>query len=153
MAKFLCGILLVLGTISAPVYGQRTGYQPANMWGGYKDKESKPGVFRIVAKVNAYSGGARRAYAMAHYRAAELLKEKGFTHLRILKMKSSEMVRQGQRATGSNFGKTHIWARGASGIDDSEGCEMKGKKAARCQTLSVDAMMEQYRRHIDFKVY
>ncbi|MDN3646364.1 hypothetical protein QWY75_09150 [Pontixanthobacter aestiaquae] len=138
---------------AAPAAAQRVGYQPANMWGGYKDKETKPGIYRVVAKLNAWSGGARRAYAMAHYRAAEIMAGKEFTHFRILKMKSSELVMQGSTPTGSNFGKTHLWVRGASGADDVEGCDMKGKKADRCVTLSVSETMALYRKQLDFEKY
>src|SRR5687768_7127174 len=84
-ARLIGAVLIALALGATPAAAQIVKYGPAGFWGGYKEKEIEPGVWNVSASLNAASGGGMVAAAMANYRAAELIKAKGFTHMRVLK--------------------------------------------------------------------
>ena len=142
--KHLCLALAAAFTLAAvPAAAQVTQYRPANIWGGYKEKQIAPGIWRIRASANAASGGLDRARAITRYRAAELLKSLGFTHMRILDSGGWEL----NSADGSYSplstgpGYARLVVRGATGPDDVAGC--RSRDASRCVTRPIaDVMAE-----------
>lgn len=143
-------LLATLALLAAPAAAQ-SSYGPANFWGGYKDHEIAPGVWRIRATANAASGGQGAAKAMAHYRAAELLKAKGFSHVRVLDIGGWGLFEPGFVARGMDDGPGYatVTVRGAVGPDDLAGC--RARTARYCYTIAADALMASARRHFTFR--
>ncbi|WHU04982.1 hypothetical protein [Sphingomonas sp. NIBR02145] len=133
---------------AAPLRMQGIGYRPANLWGGYSEKEIRPGVFRVTARYNTVSGGVVMATAAANYRSAELMKQRGFAFMRVLKYGGFELGSPtgALQSYGQGPGYAHLLVRGAAGPDDRTGCEMN--RADRCETLSVDVVLEKWRPFI-----
>lgn len=138
------GLILVAILAAAPAPAQVAGYQPKTFWGGYKEKEIRPGVWRITASYNAISGGGDAAAAAVNYRAAELMKAKGFAYMRVLKSGGFSLGTQtGPMPThGDGPGYAHITVRGADGAGDVAGCDTRAKD--RCVTLEVDAVLRRW---------
>ena len=148
--------LAALGAVfaAAPAAAQFVGYRPANLWGGYDERELEPGVWRVSARLNALSGGGPTARAMANYRAAQVLKQRGFSHMRVLSQRGfslGQTISDGRRITqriGGGPGYAQLVVRGARGADDRDGC--RDRRAERCVTVSVDAVMDSWRPYLDF---
>jgi hypothetical protein len=140
------GLVAALASLLLCVPGsaQVAGYQPKTFWGGYKEKQVRPGVWRITASYNAASGGGSAAAAAVNYRAAELMKAKGFAYLRVLKSGGFALGTQtGPIPTyGDGPGYAHITVRGATGPEDVAGCETRAKN--RCETLAIEAVLKRW---------
>ena len=63
-----------------------TDYGKMNMTGGFSEKEVEPGVWRVIGRSN---GVVRRGFGrdMAVYRAAEIMKQKGFSTFHVIDQK------------------------------------------------------------------
>lgn len=127
----------------------QSSYGPANFWGGYKDRQVEPGIWRIRATANPASGGQLAAEAMALHRAAELLRDKGFTHIRILVSTGWGLFDPERgyvpRNTDGATGYATVTVRGAKGADDVEGCRTSVRR--NCYTIAVDEMMRRAAPH------
>ena len=150
-ARLFGAVLVALALGATPAAAQFVKYGPAGLWGGYKEKEVEPGVWKVTASLNAASGGAPVATAMANYRAAELVKAKGFSHMRVLEHGGFELgltIGTTQTLSGGP-GYAHLTVRGAAGEADVDGC--REKKAEKCLTLPVDEVMAQWRPYLRFR--
>jgi hypothetical protein len=114
------------------------------MGGGFSDKEVSPGVWRVSFALSALQGGHPAAVARAHYRAAEIVKQHGFTHMRILNAKGFELgLTVGTTTTfDGGPGYAQLTVRGAAGADDVEGC--LARDTSRCVTLAVDEVLAKW---------
>ena len=138
-----------LALAATPAAAQVVKYGPAGFWGGYKEKEVEPGVWQVSASLNAASGGGQVAAAMANYRAAELMKAKGFSHMRVLKHGGFELDLGKGAGYGAGPGYAHLTVRGATGEADTEGC--REKSADKCRTLAVDEVMAWWKPYLRFR--
>jgi len=127
--------LLVAGCAGRPFTA--TTYGPANLLGGYKDKEIEPGVWRVTGLGNGIAGeGFGRN--VAAYRAAELMKAAGFSHFQVLRQKG-RMTRQGG-AYGSFMGESmEMDIRGVNDPAAPLACRDKSPEA--CMTLPVEVVL------------
>lgn len=127
--------------------GTATKYRPANLFGGYEDKEIEPGLWKVKARSNgiAEAGFARN---MATYRAAEILSARGFTHMQIVNQKGhAEMMRSG--ADMRHIGETMtLWVRGTNEPGAPPTC--RAKYEALCFTVPVARTMERTKPLLTF---
>jgi hypothetical protein len=148
---YCSAIALTLGLLASPIQAQFVKYGRAGFWGGYKDKEISPGIWRVSASLNAASGGGAGAVAMANYRAAEIVKDHGFGYIRILKTKgfSLDVSGNGYSPNGYGPGYAELTARGAKDLADDGDC--LAANPSRCTTLKIDEMMTRWRPFMRFK--
>ena len=117
-----------------------TTYGPMALLGGYSEKEVEPGLWRVTGRSNGIAGqGFGRD--MAVYRAAELMKARGFSHFQIVdqKGKITMMGRVGGAATNYVGEFLTVTVRGAS--DPRAALACRAKLASACGTLSTDEIM------------
>ncbi len=133
----------VLSSCSAPA-ATATKYRPAYIFGGYSEKEIEPGVWRVTGRSNgvAESGFGRN---MAAYRAAELLKGKGFSHMQVIDQKGKERYFGvgGAPATSRAGEFLTLTVRGANGPAPPSDC--RAKRPDQCFTLDIDVVMARLR--------
>lgn len=82
-----------------------TKYRPAGLIGGYSESEIEPGIWRVSGRSNgiAEQGFGRN---MAMYRAAEIMRDMGFTEFHIIDQKGkTTTMRQGYGGVGSFAGE------------------------------------------------
>jgi hypothetical protein len=108
---------------------------------GTKEKEIAPGIWQVRASANAASGGYDHARAQVDRRAGELMRAKGFTHVRILDRGGFSLDSADGSYTPGGVGPGYatIVVRGASGMDDVAGCRARNPK--RCATRPVAALI------------
>lgn len=143
-------LLLALAAVSPADArpGTATKYRPANLFGGYKDKQVEPGVWRIDARSN---GIAEPGFAqnMAVYRAAEVIRAAGFTHIQVIKQKGEVTSMGFSRASMSHAGESmSLWVRGAN--TDALPSDCRAKDPAQCFTIPVARAMERTRPLLTF---
>ncbi len=149
-AKAAClalAMLLGVGVADARP-GTATKYRPANMLGGYSDKEIEPGLWRIKARAN---GIAEPGFAqnMAIYRAAELLDARGFSHMQVVDQKGKSMsMGFGGASPSYAGGDMTLWVRGAQDAAASSQCQ--AKDAALCFTVPVRRTLDRVRPFLTF---
>jgi hypothetical protein len=124
--------------------GTATKYRPSYIFGGYSDKQVEPGVWRITGRSNgiAESGFGRN---MATYRAAEVVKAAGFSHMQIIEQKGRVST-----INGSSAGEfLTLTVRGVN--DPAPPTDCREKQPSQCFTLGVDDVMARLRplMHID----
>jgi hypothetical protein len=121
-----------------------TRYRPAGLLGGYGERVVEPGVWRVTGSSNgiAETGFGRN---MAMYRAAELVRAAGFSHVQILDQRGRES-RMNSRTIGESL---DLWVRGANGPAPPADCRARNPQA--CFTVPVDEIMARLRPllHID----
>lgn len=124
--------------------GTATKYRPSYIFGGYSEKQIEPGIWLVKARSNgiAESGFGRN---MAAYRAAELLKAQGFSHMQILKQygKQSFFGTGGGAATNSAGEFLNLTVRGAH--NPSAPADCRDKLPTSCTTLAIDPLMARLR--------
>lgn len=83
MARYLLllGIVLLSACAGQP---KVVAYGPMTARGGYQEEEIEPGVWRVFARSGGEAGPGY-AREIAEYRAAEMLKARGFSWVQILK--------------------------------------------------------------------
>lgn len=117
--------------------------------GGYQEVEVEPGVWRILAR-SIGKDDAGYARNMAEYRAGELLKAQGFSHVQML-------VQNGRWELGKQFGRgrrrvhsseMEVIVRGAH--DRSPPPECHEANTHSCYTQSAESMMAGARPKIEF---
>ena len=145
-------ILLLLGMVllSACAGGPKVvPYGPMTERGGYQETEIEPGVWQITARSGG-EAGAGYAAAMAEYRAAEMLRSRGFTWVQILKefphTVLSEDLGGGRRRVLSE--DMELTVRGAHDSSKPTDCRQTG--AQRCWTFTADLIMKQARKRLRF---
>jgi hypothetical protein len=82
------GLILAALTLTACA----TGYQAKGLTGGYRDAQLSENIFMVTFEGNAYTD-KDRANGFAMLRAAEITRERGYTHFKILS--SQDKDRQG----------------------------------------------------------
>jgi hypothetical protein len=84
MARYFMLLGIVLLTSGCAGWaGDVVPYGPMSARGGYEEEEIEPGVWRILARSGG-EAGSDYARNMAEYRAGELLKARGFSHVQML---------------------------------------------------------------------
>ena len=119
--------------------GLATSYRPANLIGGYSEKEVEPGIWRVRGESN---GVARRGFGkdMAVYRAAELMKQQGFERFQVLDQEGRQQsisVGGGSPSSAGEFLK--LWIAGLE--EGQEPLPCRAEEQSRCAILSVDTVM------------
>ena len=124
-------------------------YGPMSDRGGYQEEEIEPGVWRISARSNG-NAGADYAWNMAEYRAGELLKAQGFSHIQMLdrmgRWELSDERAGGRRRLLSDA--MEVTVRGAH--DQSQPTDCRAHKRDSCWTLGIEAMMAGIRPRLKF---
>jgi hypothetical protein len=138
----LAAAALLAGCAGRP--GTATKYRPSYIFGGYSDKLVEPGVWKVTGRSNgiAESGFGRN---MAAYRAAEIVKAAGFTHMQIIEQKGRVST-----INGSSAGEfLTLTVRGAN--DPAPPADCREKRPDQCFTLNVAEVMSRLRplMHID----
>jgi len=144
----LAATALLAGCASRP--GTATKYRPSYIFGGYSEKEIEPGIWKVTGRSNgiAESGFGRN---MAAYRAAELMKAAGFTHMQIIGQKGriSSFSVGGGPPTHSAGEFLELTVRGTN--DPAPPSECRAKRPDQCFTLAIDPLLARLRpaMHID----
>ena len=132
--------------------GGRTGvnvYGRMSVRGGYHEGEVEPGVWRILARSNG-KGGAGYARNMAEYRAGQLLKARGFSHVQMLaqigRWEIGEDIGGGERRVISD--QMAVTVRGAH--DGSPPSDCRASNPSACYTERADAMMASAQPNLKF---
>jgi hypothetical protein len=124
--------------------GTATKYRSSYIFGGYGDKLVEPGVWKVTGRSNgiAESGFGRN---MAAYRAAEVVKAAGFSHMQIIAQKGRVSTING----GSAGEFLTLTVRGVN--DPAPPTDCREKQPDQCFTLAVDEVMARLRPllHID----
>jgi len=128
---------LLLGGCAGRAFTATT-YGPQALFGGYQEKEIEPGIWRITGNSNGPAGeGFGRNVAL--YRAAELIKGKGFSHFQVLDQQGKTTM-IGYGAPTSFAGETmKLTVRGVN--DPAEPLVCRAKVPDHCATLSVETVM------------
>lgn len=136
LTAFLIYVMAITPSPAPARSGLATKYKPDGMKGGYRDKLIAPNMWEVSAAANGFSE-RDLARNMAIYRAAEVVKNAGFTHMQIVnqKGKSREFVNIGGFA-GANLKLTVVGTNSPSPPD-----ECKAKNPAACYTLPVDEVI------------
>lgn len=143
-------LLLSMVLLSACAGRQKVvAYGPMTERGGYQETEVEPGVWQITARSGG-EAGAGYADAMAEYRAAEMLKSRGFTWVQILKefprTLLSEDLGGGRRRVLSE--DMELTVRGAHDPSKPTDCRQTG--ALRCWTFTPDMIMKRAGKRLRF---
>jgi hypothetical protein len=150
MARYLVLLGIVLLTSACAGWPAVVPYGPMSARGGYQEEEIEPGVWRILARSGG-EAGAGYARTMAEYRAGELLKARGFSHVQILKeygrWELSEELGGGRRRVLSD--QMEVTVRGAH--DRSPPTDCREPSPGRCSTFTTDAMMTGARPASNFR--
>lgn len=124
-------------------------YAPMSARGGYQEEEVRPGVWRVLARSSAKADEGH-AWNMAEYRAGELLKARGFSHLQMLdrngRWELSGQLGGGRRRVLSEA--MEVTVRGAH--DPSPPTDCHAPNSASCSTLNIEAMMAGIRPRLKF---
>lgn len=149
MARYL--LLLGIVLLSSACAG-RPGvvpYGPMSARGGYQEEEIGPDMWRILARSNG-KAGADYAWNMAEYRAGELLKARGFSHIQVLdrngRWELSDELGGGRRRVLSDA--MEVTVRGAH--DRSPPTDCRAPNSSSCWTLDIEAMMAGIRPRLKF---
>ena len=147
IALALAAAVLLSGCAGRP--GTATKYRPSYIFGGYSDKQIEPGVWKVTGRSNgiAETGFGRN---MAAYRAAELVRAAGFTHMQVLEQKGKASTMRVGGGSPSNAGEyLTLTVRGAN--DPAPPADCRDKRPDQCFTLNVAEVMARLRPflHID----
>ena len=145
-----CLLLLGMVLLSACAGHQRVvAYGPMSERGGFQENEVEPGVWQVTARSGGEAGPGYAA-AMAEYRAAEMLKSRGFTWVQILKefprTLLSEDLGGGRRRVLSE--DMELTVRGAHDPSKPTDCRQTG--ALRCWTFTPDVIMKRAGKRLRF---
>lgn len=138
----LASAALLAGCAGRP--GTATKYRSSYIFGGYSDKQIEPGLWKVTGRSNgiAESGFGRN---MAAYRAAEIVKAAGFSHMQIIEQKGKVST-----INGSSAGEyMTLTVRGAN--DPAPPTDCREKQPDQCFTWAVDEVLARLRplMHID----
>ncbi|HEX8380949.1 MAG TPA: hypothetical protein VF619_10425 [Allosphingosinicella sp.] len=138
----LAAAALLAGCSGRP--GTATKYRSSYIFGGYSEKIVEPGVWKVTGRSNgiAEPGFGRN---MAAYRAAELVKAAGFSHMQIIQQKG-----RASTINGSSAGEfLTLTVRGVN--DPAPPTDCREKQPDQCFTLGVEQTMARLRPllHID----
>ena len=143
----VCGIVLLTSACA----GQTgvTPYGPMSIQGGYHEEEVEPGLWRILARSSS-KAGTGYARNMAEYRAGELLKARGFSHVQMLAQigrweLGADLGRGERRVVGDQMALT---VRGAHDGSPPSDCRTSNRSA--CYTERTDTMMDGARPYLAF---
>ena len=118
--------------------GLATKYRSSYLLGGYSDKMVEPGVWKVTGRSNgvAESGFGRN---MAAYRAAEIVKAAGFSHMQVIAQKG-----KAQTINGGSAGEfLTLTVRGVNAPAPPTDC--REKQPGQCFTVAVDDVMARLR--------
>ena len=145
--------LILLGTIllTAACAGQPkvVVYGPMTERGGYQEEEIEPGVWRVFARSGGEAGPGY-AGVMAEYRAAEMLKARGFPWVQILKeFPRTELTELDSKGRASVIREDMaLTVRGA--YDPSKPADCRQTGLQRCWAFTPDMMMKRARKRLRF---
>lgn len=149
MTRHLMLLGIVLLTSACAGQSRVVAYGPMTGRGGYQEEEIEPGVWRVLARSGGEAGPGYAGH-MAEYRAAEMLKARGFPWVQILKefprTVLSEDLGGGRRRVISE--DMELTVRGAYDPSKPTDCRQTGLQ--RCWTFTPDMMMKQAREHLRF---
>ena len=141
------GVLLLLSLLAACSTSGRPGlatkYRPMNIFGGYSEKLIEPGLWKVSGGSN---GMAEVGFGrdVAAYRAAEIIKAAGFSHMQIVDQRGATRTVSvgggGGRPAGENL---DLWVRGTN--DPAAPLDCRAKNAASCATIDVADLMMRLR--------
>ena len=119
--------------ITASTYGKM------HLFGGYSDKEIEPGVWKVTGAGNGPAGpGFGRNVAV--YRAAEIVKAKGFSHIQVLKQKGRSRSVGLSGGSMSYAGETmELVVRGTN--DPAAPIACRDKQPEACMILAADEII------------
>jgi hypothetical protein len=118
--------------------GLATKYRSTYLLGGYSDKIVEPGMWKVTGRSN---GVSRSGFGrdMAAYRAAEIVKAAGFSHMQVIAQKGKSST-----VNGSSAGEfLTLTVRGVN--DPSPPSDCREKQPGQCFTLAVDDVMARLR--------
>jgi len=136
IAALAAAMAMVAGGTAEARSALATRYQRGGLFGGYSEKEIEPGVWRVSASANAPAG---RGFGvnMALYRAAELMKEQGYSHVQFLDGRGTETT---MRNGGAYLNQRYrVVVRGAHGPAAPTDC--RAEDPANCTTMPVAQVM------------
>ena len=140
MTRYLVLLAIVLLTSACAGRPGVAPYGPMSARGGYQEVQVGPGVWRILAR-SIGKDGAGYARNMAEYRAGELLKARGFSHVQVLgqngRWELGKQFGRGRRRVHTN--EMEVIVCGAH--DRSPPPECHETNAHSCYTQSVESMM------------
>jgi len=116
-----------------------TGYGRMSLLGGYSDKQIEPGLWRVSATTNGYSGESS-AFDMALYRAAEIARDAGFPYFQVVRSDFGVLpVIAGNTMSFSGGGQNaRLRIRGAREANAPLACEVE---ASACRAYSVEEVL------------
>ena len=116
-----------------------TTYGKMHLFGGYTDKEIEPGVWKVSGAGNGPAGpGFGRNVAV--YRAAEIAKARGFSHVQVLRQRGKARSVSVGGGPGSFSGENmELIVRGTN--DPAAPLACRDKTPEACMTLSVEQIM------------
>ena len=148
-SAILLVLLASLGGCGSGRPGTATKYRPAALFGGYKQSEIEPGIWKVSARSN---GIAEPGFSqnMAVYRAAEILQGAGFSHMQVLDQRG-KVGMFGVNGPPTNRGGEDfmVIVRGAGNGVAPQDC--RAKRADSCFTWEIAPVMARVRPllHID----
>jgi hypothetical protein len=129
--------LLVAGCAGRPFTA--TTYGPMHLFGGYTDKEIEPGVWKVTGAGNGPAGeGFGRNVAV--YRAAEIVKAHGFTHLQILDQKG-KVHSVGIGGGSMSYAGENMTLIVRATNDPAAPLACRSKRPEACMTLAADTII------------
>ena len=130
----------------------QTKYRPWGLTGGYKDRSVGVNHWRVNAGVNGVSDEGSAQY-IAVYRAAEIVKAAGFSHMQIVNQKSTQEyfsvgIGYAGPPTNRGGGDTMIEVIGSNSSEPPSVCLAPDPQA--CFTISVIDAQERTRPFLRF---
>lgn len=126
-----------------------TTYGKMHLFGGYDDEEIEPGVWKVTGAGNGPAGpGFGRNVAV--YRAAELVRSRGFSHVQILKQKGKSQSVGVRGGSMSYAGERMVMTvRGTNDPAAPLACRDKNPQA--CMTVGVDRIIATIGPQLNFR--
>jgi hypothetical protein len=149
MARYLVLFGIVLLTSACAIRPRVVAYGPMSALGGYQEEEIEPGVWRVLGRSSG-KAGAGYAWNMAEYRAGEMLKARGFSHVQMLgrngRWELSDDLGGGRRRVLSD--QMEVTVRGAH--DSLAPADCRASDRDSCWTGNIEAMMAGIRPKLRF---
>ncbi|WP_076068722.1 hypothetical protein [Sphingomonas montana] len=138
-------VLSLAGAAHSGLLGRvSTQYRKANLLGGYSDKQVEPGVWRVKARSNGPAGPGF-ARNMVAYRAADILRAQGFTHMQVIDQSGSA---QSMRSGGQIGEVMTLWVSGA--MTDAVPPMCRAKDSGLCFTVPIARTLDRIRPLLSF---
>lgn len=118
-----------------------TSYGRSGLFGGYSEKQVEPGVWRITATTNGFSG-QYSSMTMAIYRAAELARDAGFPYFQVVRsnFRVLPLVTQYTYSSSGGGEKARLRIRFSRNANPPLLCEMEDNS---CKTYAVEEVLRE----------